>query len=113
MPVAGMWQWLRRGGGWNSSCAAGAPVPAGSECAALECESVCLTELGSGERGCVSCLQYPASTQACRLASMGVLPGAELKVVRRGAACVFRIGHAEFAVDRDMARHVRVHRLGG
>jgi DtxR family transcriptional regulator, Mn-dependent transcriptional regulator len=61
--------------------------------------------------GSVTCLQDPASAAACKLAAMGVLPGAELRMVQRYPAYVFRIGHAEFAVDEEMARHVRVHRL--
>jgi Fe2+ transport system protein FeoA len=109
MPVS-VWEWIR-GSAWSGSCAAGAPVPDTEFCASLECESVCLTELRAGERGSVSCLQNPAGQQACRLAAMGVLPGADLCVTQVGAACVFRIGHAEFAVDLDMARHVRVQRL--
>jgi Fe2+ transport system protein FeoA len=104
--------WLLKGReSWNATCAAGPPVPSGESCDRLDCETVCLTELKSGERGSVSCLQHPASPQACKLAAMGVLPGAELHIVQRGAASIFRIGHAEFAVDRDMARHVRVHRI--
>jgi Fe2+ transport system protein FeoA len=113
MPVT-PWKWLFRGrGSWGASCAAGAPVPTGDFCAALDCDTVCLTELEPGEVGCVSCLLNPAGAQACKLAALGVLPGAELQVVQRGFASVFRIGHAEFAVDRDMARHVRVYRRHG
>jgi DtxR family transcriptional regulator, Mn-dependent transcriptional regulator len=103
--------WLGLGRGWGSSCAAGPPVPTQDVCAALDCDSICLTELDKGELGSVSCLQDPASPSACKLASMGVLPGAELRMVQRYPAYVFRLGHAEFAVDSEMARHVRVHRI--
>lgn len=95
---------------WKDSCAAGAPVP-DEACAGLECDSVSLRDLLPGERGTVSCLQHPAEQAAWKLAAMGVLPGAELCVVQRYPACIFRIGHAEFAIDEDMAGHVRVHRL--
>jgi DtxR family transcriptional regulator, Mn-dependent transcriptional regulator len=110
MPL-NMLQWLRSGSGWGSSCAAGAPVPSQDFCAALDCDSLCLTELQPGERGCVSCLQSPASAAACRLAAMGVLPGAELRLVQRYPVFVFNIGHAQLAVDAELARHVRVHPL--
>jgi Fe2+ transport system protein FeoA len=110
MPLK-MLERLWQGRAWGSTCAAGAPVPSEDSCAALDCESICLTELPTGQQGSVSCLQDPASAAACKLAAMGVLPGAELRMVQRSPAFVFRIGHAEFAVDRDMARHVRVHRL--
>lgn len=110
MPLK-MLKWLRGGSEWGSTCAHGAPVPEADFCAALDCDSLCLTELRPGDTGSVSCLQNPASAAACKLAAMGVLPGAELRVVQRYPACVFRIGHSEFAVDDDMARHVRVHPL--
>ncbi|HSJ06998.1 MAG TPA: FeoA family protein [Longimicrobiales bacterium] len=103
--------WLGLGRAWGSSCAAGAPVPTQDFCAALDCDSICLTELGPGETGSVTCLQDPASGPACKLAAMGVLPGVDLRMVQRYPAFVFRIGHAEFAVDEEIARHVRVHRL--
>lgn len=96
---------------WQENCAAGAPVPADDGCAGLDCDSMSLSELRPGERGTVSCLQQPGDQAAWKLAAMGVLPGAELRVVQVYPAYVFRIGHAEFAVDGDMARHVRVHRL--
>lgn len=110
MPMK-MLEWLGLGRVWSTSCAAGAPVPTEDMCAALDCDSVCLTELGTGEVGSVTCLQDPASAASCKLAAMGVLPGADLRVIQRYPAYVFRIGHAEFAVDEAMARHVRVHRL--
>jgi len=95
---------------WKDSCAAGAPVP-DEGCAGRECDSVSLGELLPGERGTVSCLQQPSAQAVWRLAAMGVLPGAELRVVQRYPACIFRIGHSEFAIDERMATHVRVHRL--
>jgi DtxR family transcriptional regulator, Mn-dependent transcriptional regulator len=113
MPLNNVLQWLRGGAGWTNSCAAGVPVPTDDSCAALDCGSKCLTTLEPGQRGCVACLQNPASAEACKLAAMGVLPGAELRVVQRYPAYVFSLGHAEFAVDEEMAKHVRVHPLGG
>jgi DtxR family transcriptional regulator, Mn-dependent transcriptional regulator len=107
-----VFDWFRRGGnGWQDTCAAGAPVPTPDFCAALDCDSVELTALAPGERGSVSCLQNPAGAAACKLASLGVLPGVELRLVQRYPAHVFRIGHAEFAIDAELARHVRVHRM--
>jgi len=95
---------------WTDSCAAGAPVP-DDGCAGLDCDSISLSDLQPGERGTVSCLQHPGDQAAWKLAAMGVLPGAELRVIQRYPAYVFRIGHAEFAIDEAMAGHVRVHRL--
>lgn len=95
---------------WKDNCAAGAPVP-DDACSGLDCDSMSLRDLHPGERGTVSCLQQPGEQAAWKLAAMGVLPGAELRLVQSYPAYVFRIGHAEFAVDEEMARHVRVHRL--
>lgn len=96
---------------WQDNCAAGAPVPAENGCAGLDCDSITLSDLQPGERGTVSCLQHPGDQAAWKLAAMGVLPGAELRLVQVRPAYVFRIGHAEFAIDGEMAAHVRVHRL--
>jgi DtxR family Mn-dependent transcriptional regulator len=96
---------------WKDNCAAGAPVP-DEACAGLHCDSVSLSDLKPGERGTVSCLQHPSDQAVWKLAAMGVLPGVELNVVQHYPACIFRIGHAEFAVDAHMAGYVRVHRLG-
>jgi hypothetical protein len=41
---------------------------------------------------------------------MGVPPGVELVLLQRMPAFVFRMGHAEFAVDAELAGHVRVRR---
>lgn len=95
---------------WQENCAAGAPVP-DEGCAGLDCDSITLEDLAPGERGTVSCLQQPGAQAAWKLAAMGVLPGAELRLLQRYPAYVFRIGHSEFAIDGEMARHVRVHRL--
>ncbi len=100
------------GASWRTSCVAGAPVPERDRCASLDCESLALTELREGESGTVSCLQAPASREGRKLLAMGVLPGIELRLVQRYPAFVFRLGHAEFAVDAGIASHIRVYREG-
>src|SRR5581483_2416419 len=47
-----------------------------------------------------------------RLVAMGILPGAELELLQRFPAFVFRIGCAEFAVDAALAERIRVRRSG-
>jgi len=56
----------------------------------------------------VSCLSDPAHPAAIRLASAGVLPGAEVTLLQRWPAFVLRLGYAELAVDRETARMIRV-----
>ncbi|MBI2403138.1 MAG: FeoA domain-containing protein, partial [Gemmatimonadetes bacterium] len=44
------------------------------------------------------------------LVALGVLPGVEVTLLQRYPAFVMRIGHAEFAVDDELARRVHVGR---
>ena len=95
---------------WGEECPAGAPVPVAERCGAVDCDSIRLTMLGEGEPARVTCLEDPASTEARRLAALGILPGVELVLVQRTAAFVVRIGHAELAIDTGLASRVRVRR---
>ena len=103
-------EWLRR---WGAECPAGTPVPAEERCAAADCDSVRLAALHPGERARVTCLEAPGGSAARKLAAIGVLPGVEVVLVQRSPAFVFRMGHAEFAVDAELAGHVRVRREQG
>jgi Fe2+ transport system protein FeoA len=72
--------------------------------------SVSLRALREGERGWVAELAEPGSPVTARLVVMGILPGAELELLQRFPAFVFRIGCAEFAVDAALAERIRVRR---
>jgi DtxR family Mn-dependent transcriptional regulator len=85
-------------------------VPGLERCAAVDCESVRLTALAEGERGCVTCLEAPGGAAAAKLAALGALPGVEIELVQCYPAFVFRLGHAEFAVDQELASRIRVRR---
>ena len=93
---------------WNDTCLAGAPVPDEHICAALHCTSRALTELRVGDEARITCLDTAHSTVAAKLASMGILPGTKVRLVRRTPAYVFRIDYAEFAVDKELAALIRV-----
>jgi len=97
--------------GWADECPTGLPVPEPDRCAAVDCESVPLTSLAEGERGCITCLQDPGSASAAKVAALGALPGIELELVQRFPAFVFRIGYAEVAVDTELAESIRVRRI--
>ena len=94
---------------WAEQCPAGTPVPSDERCLGPACDSVSLVALAEGERGRVTCLEDPGGA-ATTLAAMGVVPGAELELVQRFPAYVFRIGYGEFAVDEGLARLIRVRR---
>lgn len=96
---------------WGAECPGGVPIPTEERCAAVDCDSVRLTTLAEGERGRVTCLEEPGSRSTGKLAALGVLPGAEVVLVQRYPAFVFRIGYAEFAVDAELARRIRVRRV--
>lgn len=61
----------------------------------------------------MTCLEDPAGAAATKLAAMGVVPGAEVELLQRFPAFVFRIGCAEFAVDEELAGLIRVRREEG
>ena len=92
--------------GWQDACDAGAPVPKEGSCA--DCGSVPLTTLGRGARGSVSCLEEPWTSDAAKLASLGILPGVRLRVVQRSPAWVLRMGRTEIALDDALASQIRV-----
>lgn len=108
--------WFRNGLGalvprvWGRECPRGTPVPEVGPCA--DCDALELTELDEDEVARVSCLVDPGSAVAIRLASAGVLPGTELRLVQRWPVYVVRIGFSELALDHATARRVRVRREG-
>ena len=93
---------------WSESCPAGPPVPDEHRCAAVHCDSLALTEMRPGTHARVTCLDAAHGNVAAKLASMGILPGARLRLIRRSPAYVFRIDYSEFAVDRELAQYIRV-----
>jgi DtxR family Mn-dependent transcriptional regulator len=103
-------EWLRELGvpvprQWGRDCPHGLPVPVGP-CA--DCDAVALTDVEERATVRVSCLEDPAHPAVIRLASAGVLPGAEITLLQRWPAFVLRLGYAELAMDRETARLIRV-----
>ena len=99
-------QWLRRR--WGAACPDGTPVPTTERCTGVDCDSIRLSALGEGQAARVTCLEDPAGAAARKLAALGVLPGVAVVLVQRSPGFVFRMGHAEFAVDAELAGHIRV-----
>lgn len=97
---------------WGEGCPEGRPVPETYRCAAAACDSMPLSSLYPGEEGVVTCLEAAGQTGTAKLAGMGVLPGATLHLLQRYPAYVFRMGHAEMAVDEGLARRILVRRNG-
>lgn len=77
-------------------------------CVHADCDSVRLTELGTGERAVVTCLERTSTPASRKLASMGILPGATVRSVQRRPAWIVEVGRSEFALDREMVERIRV-----
>lgn len=100
---------LRGAAGWKDECEAGAPVPSSDGCAGTECDSVRLTDMRPGAEGAVSCLVEPWTSEAAKLASLGILPGVRVRLLQRFPAYVLRVGRAELALDSTLASRIRIH----
>jgi DtxR family transcriptional regulator, Mn-dependent transcriptional regulator len=102
--------------GHPRECPHGKPIPIGPCCkrTALEVKSVVLPlcELSSGDRGRVAYLRTGDSQRLQKLLTLGILPGVEVEMIQRFPSFVFRIGHSQMAVDREMAEGIQV-RLKG
>jgi DtxR family transcriptional regulator, Mn-dependent transcriptional regulator len=93
---------------WGDECPAGDPVPGAAACSELDCGTVRLTALRSGEGGTVTCLEEPDTRPSCKLAALGVLPGVRVQLLQRWPAYVIRAGYGELAVDHELARRIRL-----
>lgn len=78
-------------------------------------QAATLADLPAGCEGCVVsvCGEACSQEQARRLMAVGVVPGACLRVLRRSPAYVFSVGNSLFAVDAELAAHIRVEPLEG
>jgi Fe2+ transport system protein FeoA len=65
------------------------------------------THLRRGTRGVVAAIDAPAET-AERLASLGLAPGAALRVIRCGSPMTLAVGEARFAIGATWAEALLV-----
>ena len=77
-------------------------------CSKGVCHSAPVTTLDVGRKGVISCLTNPDHPRTARLASLGLVPGVQIKLVQRYPAFVLRVGYAEIALDEELAGLVRV-----
>jgi DtxR family Mn-dependent transcriptional regulator len=103
----GLWVQRRNWSPGTGACPDGVPVPRRDRCE--ECDSELLTELAAGDVATVSCLDADGGAMA-KLASLGILPGARVRMVQRYPVYVFRLGWGEVAIDEGLASLVRVRR---
>ena len=67
-----------------------------------------LSGIPSGKRGTVAYLRPAKPERLPELLALGFLPGETIEVIRTFPSYVFRIGHSQFAVDREMAAEIYV-----
>jgi Fe2+ transport system protein FeoA len=67
-----------------------------------------LTRLAEGKGAVVTELLRVEDGAAAHLVAVGVLPGAEIRLVQRYPSYIFEIGHTEFAVDEGLAARIMV-----
>lgn len=95
-------------------CPHGHPIPSGPCCErASTTVAPVIAQLGQlqpGESGTVAYLATSQGEDLQKFLSMGVHPGDPVVLVRKTPSVVFRCGHSQFAVDREMASQVFVRR---
>ncbi|MEK9145696.1 MAG: metal-dependent transcriptional regulator [Elusimicrobiota bacterium] len=93
-------------------CPHGMPIPRGSCCESslARVESVLrpLDRLKEGERGRVAYLSFPDRPETQRLLSMGLVPGAPLRLDQRSPAFVVSVGENVIAMESSVARGIFV-----
>lgn len=98
--------------GHPTRCPHGNPIPPGACCeiALAEKEQTVapLADLRPGQEGKVAFLRPGDDSKLKKLLAMGVLPGAEIALIRAFPSYVFRVGYTQYAVDRDLAHEIMV-----
>jgi DtxR family Mn-dependent transcriptional regulator len=93
-------------------CPHGMPIPRGNCCESslARVESVLrpLDRLKEGERGRVAYLSFPDRPETQRLLSMGLVPGAPLRLDQRSPAFVVSVGENVIAMESSVARGIFV-----
>jgi len=67
-----------------------------------------LSELETGDTGVVSSVDAHNSHRTERLLALGITPGARVRLLQRFPGIVFECDQTEIAVEREVARAIRV-----
>jgi Fe2+ transport system protein FeoA len=70
-----------------------------------------LSRLGSGEWGRVVRIEAPDAARTVRLSSLGLLPGAAIRLEQRRPAAVIQVSETRIALDLDVASRILVRRV--
>jgi len=93
-------------------CPHGKPIPEGQCCrdAKSIAEKVImpLTELDVNRKAKIAYLQTNDRATLQKVIAMGALPNTEITLLQKFPSYVFQIGKSQFAIDRELASHIRV-----
>ena len=98
--------------GHPTHCPHGKSIPPGECCQAAQGDTIQeVRPLCDGKPAATGAVAYLATIedrQVQKLVAMGILPGAEIKVIRNFPSYVFQVGYSQFAVDRSLAEVIYV-----
>jgi DtxR family Mn-dependent transcriptional regulator len=96
-------------------CPHGNPIPRGDCCAKFKREIkplvVPLRELTPGEEGRIVFIVPRVRSRLDRLSTLGVVPGAVVRLHQKHPTYVIRVGETDLAVEEDIARDIYVKKL--
>ena len=98
--------------GHPKTCPHGRPIPPGKCCkegTKIVTQAVSpLSVLKPGQGGIVAYLSTADPARAQMMLSMGVVPGAKLKLLSGFPSLLFQLGESQFAVDKEIAKEIYV-----
>lgn len=93
--------------GHPTHCPHGKPIPRGFCCQKAETDRIeevrPLCDARPESEGTVAYLATKDNRKVQKLLAMGILPGANIKVIRQFPSYVFQVGYSQFAVDQPLA----------
>lgn len=69
---------------------------------------VALSGLTPNAKGNIAYLQTKNKEQMQKLLSIGAIPGVHITLIQKFPSYVFKIGHSQFAVDKELAQKIYV-----
>ena len=98
--------------GHPTHCPHGKPIPQGLCCQKARADLIKevrpLCDAKPESEGTVAYLATKDNRKVQKLVAMGILPGVDIKVIRRSPSYVFQVGYSQFAVDRPLAEVIYV-----
>ena len=97
-------------------CPHGKPIPSGPCCRSLSRPSEPLVQplqgLAPGEWGRIVHIVPREPRRLTRLSSLGVVPGATVRLQQKSPAVILRVGETTLAIEREFAGEIYVKRVG-